>query len=216
MSIALHTYFRSTAAWRVRIALALKGLQYDAVPVHLLRDGGEQHAERYRRLNPQGLVPLLTDGDEVVAQSLAIIEYLDETHPEPPLMPRSPAGRARVRALAQIVACDIHPLNNLRVQQYLASRLGADDAAKQDWMHHWMHAGFEALEAMLVGDPRTGACCHGDTPTLADLCLVPQLYNARRFNVELDAYPTLVRIDAHCAGLPAFQSTAPERQADAE
>lgn len=216
MSIALHTYFRSTAAWRVRIALALKGLQYDAVPVHLLRDGGEQHAERYRRLNPQGLVPLLTDGDELVTQSLAIIEYLDETHREPPLLPHSPAGRARVRALAQIVACDIHPLNNLRVQQYLASQLGAGDAAKQDWMHHWMHAGFEALEAMLAGDPRTGACCHGDAPTIADLCLVPQLYNARRFGVDLDAYPTLVRIDAYCSELAAFKDTAPERQADAE
>lgn len=216
MSVALHTYFRSTAAWRVRIALALKGVPYDAVPVHLLRDGGEQHSERYRKLNPQGLVPLLVEGDEVVAQSLAIIEYLDETRPEPPLLPRSPAGRARVRALAQLVACDIHPLNNLRVQQYLATHLGADDAAKRDWMHHWMQAGFAALEAMLAGDPRTGTCCHGDTPTIADLCLIPQLYNARRFSLELDAYPTLVRIDAHCTSLPAFKDTAPERQADAE
>ncbi|MEX0900932.1 MAG: maleylacetoacetate isomerase [Gammaproteobacteria bacterium] len=214
--MALHTYFRSTAAWRVRIALALKALPYEAVPVHLLRDGGEQHAEQYRRLNPQGLVPLLTDGDEAIAQSLAIIEYLDETHPEPPLLPRSPAGRARVRALAQIIACDIHPLNNLRVQQYLASCFGADDAVKREWMHHWMHAGFAALEAMLASDPRTGVCCHGERPTLADLCLVPQMYNARRFAVDLDAYPTLVRIDAHCAGLSAFQDAAPERQADAE
>ena len=216
MSVALHTYFRSTAAWRVRIALALKGIAHDAVPVHLLRDGGQQHSERYRAINPQGLVPLLTDGDEVIAQSLAIIEYLDETRPEPPLLPRSAAGRARVRALAQIVACDVHPLNNLRVQQYLAARLGADDAAKQAWMHHWMHAGFAALEAKLVDDPRTGAFCHGDAPTLADLCVVPQLYNARRFGVSLDAYPTLVRIDAHCMGLAAFADTAPERQADAE
>ncbi len=216
MSVTLHTYFRSTAAWRVRIALALKGLQYDAVPVHLLRDGGEQHSERFRTLNPQGLVPLLIDGDEVITQSLAMIEYLDETHPEPPLLPRSASGRARVRALAQIVACDIHPLNNLRVQQYLVAKHGADDTAKRDWMHHWMHAGFAALESMIAGDSRTGQCCHGDAPTLADLCLVPQLYNAHRFGVDLTTYPTLVRIDAHCRSLAAFKDTAPERQADAE
>lgn len=211
----LHTYFRSTAAWRVRIALQLKGLAYEAVPVHLLRDGGEQHGDAFRALNPQGLVPLLEDGDEVVTQSLAIIEYLDETHPEPPLLPRSAAGRARVRALAQVVACDIHPLNNLRVQQYLAREFGADEAAKTRWMHAWMDAGLGALERMLADDPRTGAFCHGDAPTLADLCLVPQLYNADRFELPLDPYPVVARIRAHCMTLPAFADTAPERQADA-
>lgn len=212
----LYTYFRSTAAWRVRIALNIKGLEWQPVPIHLLRDGGEQHGEPYRALNPQGLVPLLVDGDERIAQSLAIIEYLDETHPEPPLLPRSAANRARVRALAQVIACDIHPLNNLRVQQYLAGEFGADDAAKRAWMHKWMGAGFDALERMLAGDARTGACCHGDEPTLADLCLVPQVFNARRFGLDLAPFPVIARIEAHCSGLPAFRDAAPERQADAE
>lgn len=212
----LYTYFRSTAAWRVRIALNLKGLAWESVPVHLLRDGGEQHGEPYRVLNPQGLVPMLVDGDEHIIQSLAIVEYLDETHPEPPLLPRAPTGRARVRALAQVIACDIHPLNNLRVQQYLAEEFGADDDAKRAWMQMWMGAGFDALERMLAGDPRTGACCHGDTPTLADLCLVPQVFNARRFGLELAPFPTITRIDAHCSGLAAFRDAAPEHQADAE
>lgn len=216
MSIALYTYFRSTAAWRVRIALALKGLAHESIPVHLLRGGGEQHADDYHALNPQRLVPALVDAGEVVTQSLAIIEYLDETRPEPPLLPGSAHGRARVRALAQLVACDVHPLNNLRVQQYLGDVLGADDTAKRAWLHHWMQTGFAALEEMLAGDPRTGTCCHGDRPTLADLCLVPQLYNARRFELDLEPYPTLVRIDAHCASLPAFAAAAPDRQPDAQ
>ena len=216
MSVTLHTYWRSSAAWRVRIALALKGIAYDAVPVHLLRGGGEQRADAYRALNPQGLVPLLTDGDETLSQSLAIIEYLDETRPEPPLLPRSAAGRARVRALAAVVACDVHPLNNLRVLQHLAAQFGADDAAKGAWMRRWIGDGFAALETMLARDPRTGTCCHGDAPTLADLCLVPQMFNARRFDVDLAPYPTLVRIDAHCSALAAFRDAAPDRQPDAE
>ena len=202
MSVTLHTYWRSSAAWRVRIALALKGIAYDAVPVHLLRGGGEQRADAYRALNPQGLVPLLTDGDE--------------TRPEPPLLPRSAAGRARVRALAAVVACDVHPLNNLRVLQHLAAQFGADDAAKGAWMRRWIGDGFAALETMLARDPRTGTCCHGDAPTLADLCLVPQMFNARRFDVDLAPYPTLVRIDAHCSALAAFRDAAPDRQPDAE
>lgn len=212
----LYTYFRSSAAWRVRIALHLKGIAFESIPIHLLRDGGEQRADAYRALNPQQLVPFLTDGDERIAQSLAIIEYLDETHPEPPLLPRSPAGRARVRALTQAIACDIHPLNNLRVQQYLAAEFSADDAAKQSWMHHWLAIGFEALERVLADDPRTGACCHGDAPTLADLFLVPQAFSARRFGFDLSPYPTIVRIDAYCAALPAFQASAPAAQPDAE
>lgn len=212
----LYTYFRSTAAWRVRIALALKGLDWTPRYVHLTRGGGEQHGEAYRALNPQGLVPALADGGETFTQSLAIVEYLDETHPEPPLLPRSPAARARVRALALVVACDMHPLNNLRVPRYLEREFGADEAAKRKWMHNWMAAGFDALERMLDGDPRTGACCHGDSPTLADLCLVPQVYNANRFGFPLDDFPRVRRINEHCLALPAFSSTAPDRQGDAE
>lgn len=211
----LHTYFRSSAAWRVRIALHLKGLEAEQVPVHLLRDGGDQHSERFRALNPQGLVPVLEDGDEVLTQSLAIIEYLDETHPEPPVLPASAAARARVRALALVIACDIHPVNNLRVQQYLTREFGADEAAKTRWMHTWMRTGFDALEGMLASDPRTGRCCHGDAPTLADLLLVPQLYNAKRFGLDVAEWPTVARIEAHLLTLPAFIDTAPERQADA-
>ena len=216
MSVTLHTYWRSSAAWRVRIALALKGIAYDAAPVHLLRAGGEQRTDAYRALNPQGLVPALTDGDETVTQSLAIIEYLDETRPEPPLLPRSAAGRARVRALASVVACDIHPLNNLRVLPRDAAAYGADEAAKGAWMRRWVGDGFAALETMLARDPRTGLCCHGDAPTLADLCLVPQVFNARRFGIDLEPFPTIVRIDAHCSSLAAFQAAAPDRQPDAE
>ena len=215
MSLKLFTYFRSSAAWRVRIALHLKGIAHDAIPVHLLRDGGEQNAKAYRELNPQGLVPLLVDGDEVINQSLAIIEYLDETHPEPPLLPQSAAGRARARGLALMIACDIHPLNNLRVLQALESDFGADDAVKKVWMHRWLKAGFTALESMLASDARTGRCCHGDAPTLPDLMLVPQMYNARRFGHELGPYPTLLAIERHLLTLPAFSETAPERQADA-
>lgn len=212
----LYTYFRSTAAWRVRIALALKGLEYEAVSVNLVRDGGEQHADAFRKLNPQRLVPVLVDGDEVFTQSLAIIEYLDETHAEPPLLPMSAAGRARVRALAQVVACDIHPLNNLRAWKYLEREFGADEPAKRKWMHAWMDAGLAALERMLADDPRTGEYCHGDAPTLADLCLVPQIYNAMRFELPLQPYPTVMRIHDHCMQSPAFADTAPDRQADAE
>lgn len=212
----LHSYFRSSAAWRVRIALHLKGLAHDIAPVHLLRDGGAQHSAAYRELNPQGLVPLLEDGDERVSQSLAIIEYLDETHPEPPLLPRSAANRARVRALAQVIACDIHPLNNLRVLQYLSIEFGADEDAKRRWMHEWMSRGFDALERLLADDPRTGLCCHGDHVTLPDLCLVPQLFNARRFGADTATWPVLTRIDAHLMTLPAFVETAPDRQVDAE
>lgn len=212
----LHSYFRSSASWRVRIALHLKGIEYETLPVHLLRDGGGQHSADYRARNPQGLVPLLEDGDERVSQSLAIIEYLDETHPEPPLLPRSAANRARVRALAQVIACDIHPLNNLRVLQYLTAEFGADDDAKKRWMQEWMTRGFDALERLLADDPRTGTCCHGDRVTLPDLCLAPQLFNARRFGVETAAWPVLTRIDAHLMSLAAFIETAPDRQVDAE
>jgi len=212
----LYSYFRSSAAYRVRIALNLKGLPYDYVPVHLVKDGGQQLAPAYRSLNPNGLVPTLVDGDVTLGQSLAIVEYLDETHPQPPLLPSDPVGRARVRAIAQTVACDIHPVNNLRVLKYLKHGLKADEDARNAWYHHWIEVGLGGLERMLADSPQTGRYCHGDTLTLADLCLVPQLFNARRFDCDLSAYPTLVRIDAACLALPAFQAAQPERQPDAE
>lgn len=213
----LYTYFRSSAAYRVRIALALKGVAHEAIRVHLARNGGEQHSPAYRDKNPQGLVPVFElDEGTVLTQSLAIIEYLDETQPGPALLPADAVGRARVRAIAQGIACDIHPINNLRVLQYLGGQLGATQEQKDAWYHHWIATGLQGLEAMLAGHPDTDRFCHGDTPTLADCCLVPQLFNARRFNCPLDAYPTLLRIDAACAELPAFQQAAPGAQADAE
>ena len=213
----LYTYFRSSAAYRVRIALALKGVAHEAIRVHLARNGGEQHSPAYRDKNPQGLVPAFElDEGTVLTQSLAIIEYLDETQPGPALLPADAVGRARVRAIAQGIACDIHPINNLRVLQYLGGQLGATQEQKDAWYHHWIATGLQGLEAMLAGHPDTDRVCHGDTPTLADCCLVPQLFNARRFNCPLDAYPTLLRIDAACAELPAFQQAAPGAQADAE
>lgn len=211
----LHTYFRSSAAYRVRIALALKQLEWEAVPVHLLRGGGEQHHAAYRALNPAGRVPTLVDGVEVLTQSLAIIEYLDETHANPPLLPENPLGRARVRAIAQTIACDIHPLNNLAVLQYLSGTFGVSDEQKNAWYCHWVENGLAVVEQLLAGHPGTGRFCHGDLPTLADCCLVPQVYNARRFNCDLSALPTVMRIVDHCESLPAFQVASPEAQADA-
>ncbi len=210
----LYTYFRSSAAYRVRIALHLKGLGYDAEFIDL-RHGAER-LSGYRDLNPQGLVPVLVDGGQVLSQSLAIIEYLDETHPEPPLLPDTAVARARVRALAQLIACDIHPLNNLRVLHYLERSLDCDEAARLCWYRHWVDEGLAALETLLANHPATGRFCHGDTPTLADLCLVPQVYNARRFRCELAVYPTLGRINEACLALAAFQAAAPENQVDAQ
>ena len=212
--LKLYTYFRSSAAYRVRIALNLKGLPYESVPVHLLRDGGEQHAPDYAQLNPAELVPTLVDGEHALGQSLAIIEYLDEVHPSPSLLPGNALARARIRTLAQSIACDMHPLNNLRVLQYLAREHQLDEAAKAMWVRHWITLGFTALEAQLQ-HASTGVFCHGDTPTLADCCLVPQMFNARRFNTPLDAFPTICRIEAACLALDAFQRAAPEVQADA-
>lgn len=214
--LTLHGYWRSSAAYRVRIALNLKQVEYDQHAVHLVRDGGEQHLPSYHALNPQHLVPTLVHGERLVHQSLAIIEYLDEAvAPTPPLLPPDARQRARVRALAQLVACDIHPLNNLRVMQYLQSELGVDAPARERWTRHWMHEGFDAFEALLLADPSTGTYCHGDTPTLADICLVPQVYNARRFGMDMTAWPTIARIDAQCRDLPAVQRALPENQPDA-
>ncbi|HEV7986047.1 MAG TPA: maleylacetoacetate isomerase [Steroidobacteraceae bacterium] len=215
-ALRLYTYFRSSAAYRVRIALNLKGLEYAAVPVHLLRDGGEQHAESFANLNPARLLPVLEDGAATITQSLAIIEYLEETHPAPPLLPAEAAARARVRALALSIACDIHPLNNLRVLRYLKSACDRDDAQREEWARHWIREGFDALERQLAGSARTGTYCHGETPSLADCCLVPQMANAQRVHLPLDGYPTLRRIHENCTRLSAFAAAAPAAQPDAE
>ncbi|HLT79157.1 MAG TPA: maleylacetoacetate isomerase [Ferrovibrio sp.] len=210
----LYGYFRSSAAYRVRIALNLKGLAYDHRFIHLQKN--DQLGDDFARLNPQQLVPALVEGDHVFTQSLAIIEYLEETHPEPALLPGDAAERARVRALALAIACDIHPLNNLRVLRYLTRDLGISEEKKDQWYRHWVETGLQAVEKLLTGSPATGRFCHGDTPTLADICLVPQVANARRFKCDLSACPTVVRIDAECAKLDAFARAAPDRQPDAE
>jgi len=219
----LYTYFRSSAAYRVRIALNLKALPYEAVPVHLLRNGGEQLVEPYSAVNPSKLLPALEvdvnagEGEgAAIHQSLAILEYLEETQPLVPLLPKDALGRARVRALALTIACDIHPLTNLRVLKHLQATLGISDQAKQEWYRHWVREGLAMLEAHLARDPQTGRFCHGDTPTLADCCLVPQVFNALRFNVSLAPYPTVERIHAACAELPAFLAAHPSQQPDAE
>ncbi|HSU04934.1 MAG TPA: maleylacetoacetate isomerase [Acetobacteraceae bacterium] len=210
----LYTYFRSSAAWRVRIALALKGIGWTPEFVHLLREGGQQNRPEYRARNPTGLVPTLeTDTGDLLIQSLAIIEWLEETRPRPPLLPEDVLARARVRGFALTVACDIHPLNNLRVLRYLKRELGQSDAARDAWYAHWIAEGLGALEGMLHGVP--GPFCYGETPGLADICLVPQMANARRLNCPLDGYPLLLRAEAAAAALPAFRDTAPERQPDA-
>lgn len=215
--LVLYGYWRSSAAYRVRIALNIKGLEYESRPVHLVRDGGEQHAAAFRQMNPQQLIPCLLDGDRVITQSLAIMEYLDEKHPEleTALLPIDIRGRARVRALAMVVACDGHPLGNLRVLQHLESQFGADEAQRAEWVRHWIAASFQALEAMLSDHAATGRYCHGDTPGMADVCLVPQYYNALRWKLPLDDYPMVTRIYRACMELEAFRRAAPEAQPDA-
>ena len=212
----LFGYFRSSAAFRVRIALNLKGLDYENAIVHLTKNGGEQFSPEYRVLNPQALVPVLQDGEATLTQSLAIVEFLDESYPEPPFLPKSIAARARVHSLALMVACEIHPLNNLRVLRYLVNDLKLSEEQKNQWYRHWVLTGLEPLESRLANDRATGEFCHGDSPGLADICLVPQLANARRFNIELDSFPTLVRIENNCMALKAFQDAAPSAQPDAE
>jgi maleylacetoacetate isomerase len=212
----LYGYFRSSAAFRVRIALNLKGIAAEQRAVHLLRDGGQQHGGDYKAVNPQELVPTLVHDGDAMAQSLAIIEYLDEIFPDPPLLPREPRGRARVRQLAYIIACDIHPLNNLRMLLYLRDRLSIGEEARNEWQRHWISLGFSTLEALLAQSPFTGSFCHGDEPTLADICLIPQMANARRVNLELSPYPTLLRIESHALAHPAFEAALPKNQPDAE
>ena len=211
----LYDYFRSSAAYRVRIALNLKGLAPEREFVHLRKNF--QRSDQYLDINPQGLIPaLVADGGEVLTQSLAIIEYLDEVYPAPRLLPAASIERARVRSIALEIACDIHPLNNLRVLLYLKNTLGLSDEQKDGWYRYWVDVGLEATETRIARDSATGRFCHGDAPTLADICLVPQLANARRMNIDVTPYPTLTRIESACLAVPAFVDAAPARQPDAE
>lgn len=215
--LKLYGYWRSSAAYRVRIGLNLKGLAYESVPVHLVKDGGQQHSAEYRALNPQRLLPLLVDegnGGVRIAQSLAILEYLEEIFPVPALLPADPLDRARVRALALHIACDVHPLNNLRVLQYLSGELGVEEPAKARWYAHWVEQGLAAVEEGLA--PFRDRLSLGERPGYLEACLIPQVYNARRFNCDLDAYPRILAMTARCDALEAFRLAAPEVQSDAQ
>jgi maleylpyruvate isomerase len=213
MTFRLHSFFRSSTSFRVRAALNLKGIAFDQATYALRK--GEQRSPVYLAVNPQGLVPSLETPEGILTQSLAIIEWLDEVYPEPPLLPRDPWGRARVRSLAQITALDIHPINNLRVLQYLGKTFGADEAQQAEWFRHWVGEAFRALEARLTHEPETGQFCHGDTPGLADLCLAAQVINNSRFAVDMSPYPTIQRIHDTCMALPSFEAAAPTKQPDA-
>ena len=215
----LYSFFRSSAAYRVRIALNLKGLPYEVIPIHLVRSGGEQLTPEYRELNPMALVPAFIDDANsraVLTQSLAIIEYLEEEYPAPPLLPADAGDRAYVRSIALSIACDIHPLNNLRVLRYLVRKLNVSEDDKNAWYRHWVEEGLGSIEALLAKDPRAGTFCLGDSPTMADCCLVPQIANAQRFNCELSHVPTIMRIHDACIALDAFANAAPANQPDAE
>jgi len=214
--LKLYNYYRSSASFRVRIALNLKGLHYEYIPVHLTREGGQQFTPEFRALNTDALIPVLDDGGRILTQSLAIIEYLDETHPRPPLLPASAVERAYVRAFALTIACEIHPLNNLRVLRYLVRQLGSSEDAKNAWYRHWVEEGLGALEARILAERRSGRHVLGDAVTVADVLLVPQVFNARRFDCRLDHVPTLMRIFDHCMELPAFADAEPSHQPDTE
>jgi len=213
MALVLYNYFRSSASYRVRIALALKGLSYDYVPVHLLKN--EQLKPPFSDMNPAKLVPILLDGEHALTQSLAIIEYLEETHPEPPLLPGNAFDRARIRALALDIACEIHPIDNLRVLRYLVHEMKVSEDDKNRWYRHWVETGLETVEQQLAGSPHTGRFCHGDTPTMADALLVPQIFNAQRMDCRLDHVPTVMRIHDECMALDAFNRTQPSACPDA-
>ncbi len=212
----LYDYYRSTASYRVRIALNLKKLPFECIPVHLVRDGGEQHLPAYRALNPQGLVPTLIDENQLhtpLTQSLAIMEYLEERYPDPPLLPKTVSARAAVRSLALLVACDMHPLNNLRVLKQLKSQFNATEDEVSTWYHHWLKAGFDAFEAKLNQSSRDNShFCYGHHVSFADICLIPQVFNARRFNFSLKPYPLIEAIEAHCLTLEAFQKASPDTE----
>jgi maleylacetoacetate isomerase len=212
----LYTFFRSSASYRVRIALNLKGIAYEQAPIHLRRGGGEQLTAAYRAVNPQALVPALEDNGRIFTQSLAIIEYIDEKHPNPPLLPTDPADKALVRSMAMIIACEVHPIQNLRVLNHVKKEYGQTDDQVNRWAQHWIDLGLSALEQMIVAQARRGKLCFGDAPTLADICLVPQLGNARRYGCELSKYPAIREIEKNCMTLVAFADAAPEKQPDAE
>jgi maleylacetoacetate isomerase len=211
--MTLHGYYRSSASFRVRIALNWKGLPYETISHHLRK--GEQLKPEYLAVNPQGFVPTLVEGGRTLVQSMAIMEWLEDTHPTPPLLPADADGRARVRALAEVIACDIHPIDNLRVLRYLRHELAQDEESVQRWYNHWIAEGFRAFEELLTRGG-TGKFCHGDAPSLADVCLVPQVYNSRNFKLDLSPYPTLSRVYEACMDVPAFADAMPERQPDAE
>lgn len=210
MKIELYDYFRSSASFRVRIALNLKGLNYDVIPVHLINNGGEQHSPEYASINPSELVPTALFDGKAISQSLAIIEYLEDTYPQSRLLPSDPYHKSLVRSFALSIAADMHPLNNLRVLTYLKNDLKLNDSQKSQWYHHWMKVGLDSLENQLVKCKLSGSYCFGENPTLADICLVPQLFNARRFNCDIAAYPTLIKIDENCQKLDAFQKAWPK------
>jgi len=210
----LYNYYRSSASYRVRIVASVKGIDYEYVSINLAR--GESRAASFEALNPQGRVPTLEADGKLIGQSLAICEYLEETHPNPPMLPRDPAGRARVRSLALAVACEIHPIGGGRAQSYLAKEFNASDAQRAEWSRHWMAEGFRSIESMLTGSKETGRFCHGDSPTIADAFLVPQVYNARLAKVDMTAFPTIQRICDECDKVEAFERARPERQPDAK
>ena len=212
----LYTFFRSSASYRVRIALNLKAIDCEQAPIHLRRGGGEQLMPAYTAINPQALVPTLEDNGRILTQSLAIIEYLEETHPNPPLLPKDPADKALVRSMALVIACEVHPIQNLRVLNYVKATYNQTDEQVNKWAQHWIDLGLAALQKMIVAQPKRGKFCFGDVPTLADVCLIPQLGNARRYGCDLSKYPTILEIEKNCNAIPAFANAAPEKQPDAE
>lgn len=214
--LRLYSYWRSSASYRIRIALNLKQLEYEIIPVHLTRDGGEQNHKDFRALNPQRRVPVLVDGYRILRQSLAIMEYLDDAYPEIPLLPPMSRDRVRVRMIAHTIASDVQPLVNLSAVKYLEDRLGVNEEDRQQWMMHWITQGLDVIEEMLTDNPSTGQFCEGDMPSQADVCLVPQLYTARRYDIKVDRWPEILRIEQNCLALPAFRDAMPENQPDAE